>query len=288
MRLIIRDDPATVGDYVANYIAKRINDFGPTAEKPFVLGLPTGSSPIPTYKALINKVKEGSLSFKHVVTFNMDEYVGLPRDHSESYHTFMFREFFSHIDIPPFQVNLLDGNAEDLIAECNAYESRIKQCGGIELFLGGIGEDGHIAFNEPGSSLASRTRIKTLAYDTILANARFFNNNIAAVPRMALTVGVATVLEAREVVVVVTGQRKSLALSKAIEDGVNHLWTLSALQLHPWALIVVDEDATAELHVKTVKYFKSIERVQDEVEERQAELKARGRTEHQGQVGSME
>lgn len=288
MRLIIRDDPAAVGDYVANYIAKRINDFGPTAEKPFVLGLPTGSSPIPTYKALINKVKEGSLSFKHVVTFNMDEYVGLPRDHSESYHTFMFREFFSHIDIPPSQVNLLDGNAEDLIAECNAYESRIKQCGGIELFLGGIGEDGHIAFNEPGSSLASRTRIKTLAYDTILANARFFNNNIAAVPRMALTVGVATVLEAREVVVVVTGQRKSLALSKAIEDGVNHLWTLSALQLHPWALIVVDEDATAELHVKTVKYFKSIERVQDEVEERQAELKARGRTEHQGQVGSME
>ncbi|KAG1722316.1 hypothetical protein EDB19DRAFT_1768386 [Suillus lakei] len=288
MRLIIRDDPTTVGDYVANYIAKRINDFAPTASKPFVLGLPTGSSPIPTYKALINKVKEGSLSFKHVVTFNMDEYVGIPRDHSESYHTFMFREFFSHIDIPPSQVNLLDGNAEDLIAECNAYESRIKQCGGIELFLGGIGEDGHIAFNEPGSSLASRTRIKTLAYDTILANARFFNNNIAAVPRMALTVGVATVLEAREVVVVVTGQRKSLALSKAIEDGVNHLWTLSALQLHPWALIVVDEDATAELHVKTVKYFKSIERVQDEVELRQAELKARGRTEHQGQVGSME
>ncbi|KAG1871804.1 hypothetical protein DFJ58DRAFT_762523 [Suillus subalutaceus] len=288
MRLIIRDDPATVGDYVANYIAKRINEFAPTAGKPFVLGLPTGSSPIPTYKALINKVKEGSLSFKHVVTFNMDEYVGLPRDHSESYHTFMFREFFSHIDIPPSQVNLLDGNAEDLVAECNAYESRIKQYGGIELFLGGIGEDGHIAFNEPGSSLASRTRIKTLAYDTILANARFFNNNIAAVPRMALTVGVATVLEAREVVVVVTGQRKSLALSKAIEDGVNHLWTLSALQLHPWALIVVDEDATAELHVKTVKYFKSIERVQDEVEQRQAELKARGRTEHQGQVGSME
>jgi len=253
-----------------------------------VLGLPTGSSPIPTYKALIQKVKEGSLSFKHVVTFNMDEYVGIPRDHSESYHTFMFREFFSHVDIPPSQVNLLDGNAEDLVGECNAYEARIKQYGGIELFLGGIGEDGHIAFNEPGSSLASRTRIKTLAYDTILANARFFNNDITAVPRMALTVGVATVLEAREVVVVVTGQRKSLALSKAIEDGVNHLWTLSALQLHPWALIVVDEDATAELHVKTVKYFKSIERVQDEVELRQAELKARGRTEHQGQVGSME
>ncbi|KAF9453975.1 hypothetical protein P691DRAFT_693585 [Macrolepiota fuliginosa MF-IS2] len=298
MRLIIRDDPTAVGDYIANYICKRINDFAPTPEKPFVLGLPTGSSPIPTYGALIRLVKEGKLSFKHVVTFNMDEYVGLPRDHSESYHTFMFREFFSHIDIPPSQVNILNGNAEDLIAECNAYEKKIKDCGGIELFLGGIGEDGHIAFNEPGtlltstigSSLASRTRIKTLAYDTILANARFFNNDISAVPRMALTVGVATVLDSREVVVVVTGLRKALALSKAIEEGVNHLvsWTLSALQLHPWALIVVDEDATSELHVKTVKYFKSIEFVQDEVEKTQRELKARGKiTEEQVYISKI-
>ncbi|KAF8348281.1 hypothetical protein F5887DRAFT_952967 [Amanita rubescens] len=256
-----------------------INDFNPTPEKPFVLGLPTGSSPIPTYKALIRMVKEGKLSFKNVVTFNMDEYVGLPKNHPESYHTFMFREFFSHIDIPPSQVNILDGNAQDLIAECNAYEKKIKDCGGIELFLGGIGED--------GSSLASRTRIKTLAYDTILANARFFNNDIAAVPRMALTVGVGTVLDSREVIVVVTGQRKALALSKAIEEGVNHLWTLSALQLHSWALIVVDEDATAELHVKTVKYFKSIEFVQDQVEKSQAELKAKGKIVEE-QVGSME
>ncbi|KAF9018453.1 glucosamine-6-phosphate isomerase [Hymenopellis radicata] len=285
MRLIIRDDPLAVGDYIANYIYKRINDFAPTPEKPFVLGLPTGSSPIPTYKALIQLVKAGKLSFKNVVTFNMDEYVGLPRDHSESYHTFMFREFFSHIDIPPSQVNILDGNAVDLIAECKSYEEKIKSYGGIELFLGGIGEDGHIAFNEPGSSLASRTRIKTLAYDTIQANARFFNNDISAVPRMALTVGVATVLDSREVVVVVTGLRKALALSKAIEEGVNHLWTLSALQLHPWALIVVDEDATSELHVKTVKYFASIERVQDEVERTQAALKAKGIVEA---VGSME
>ncbi|KAF9240385.1 glucosamine-6-phosphate isomerase, partial [Melanogaster broomeanus] len=284
--LIIRDDPLAVGDYIADYIAKRIIDFAPTADKPFVLGLPTGSSPIPTYNALIKLVKDGKLSFKHVVTFNMDEYVDLPREHSESYHTFMFREFFSHIDIPPTQVNILDGNAPDLIAECNAYEQRIKSYGGIELFLGGIGEDGHIAFNEPGSSLASRTRIKTLAYDTILANARFFGNDVSKVPRMALTVGVATVLEAREVVVVVTGLRKSLALSKAIEEGVNHLWTLSALQLHPWALIVVDEDATAELHVKTVKYFKSIEYVQEQVEKARAELVKVG--EEPVQVGSME
>ena len=194
----------------------------------------------------------------------------------------MFREFFAHIDIPPSQVHILDGNAPDLHAECAAYEQAIRSVGGIELFLGGIGEDGHIAFNEPGSSLRSRTRIKTLAYDTILANARFFGGDIAAVPRMALTVGVGTVLDAREVVVVVTGARKALALSKAIEHGVNHLWTLSALQEHPWALIVVDEDATLELHVKTVKYFKSIERVQDEVEARHAELRARGVGVHGG------
>lgn len=275
MRLVIREDPQVVGDYIANYICKRINGFAPTPENPFVLGLPTGSSPIPTYKSLIALVKARKLSFENVVTFNMDEYVGLPRDHSESYHTFMFRELFSHIDIPASQVNILDGNAEDLVAECEAYEKRISDYGGIELFLGGIGEDGHIAFNEPGSSLASRTRIKTLAYDTILANARFFNNDVAAVPRMALTVGVSTVLDSKEVVIVVTGLRKALALSKAIEEGVNHLWTLSALQLHPCALIVVDEDATAELHVKTVKYFKSIGRVQDEVEQTQAGLKAR-------------
>ncbi|KDQ19958.1 hypothetical protein BOTBODRAFT_101729 [Botryobasidium botryosum FD-172 SS1] len=277
MRLIIRNDAAEVGEYIGNYIAKRINTFKPTAEKPFVLGLPTGSSPIPTYKHLIGLVKAGKLSFKHVITFNMDEYVGLPEDHPESYHTFMFRELFSHIDIDPANVHILNGNAPDLIAECKAYEEAITKVGGIEFFLAGIGEDGHIAFNEPGSSLVSKTRIKTLAYDTILANARFFNNDISLVPRMALTVGVATVLAAREVAVVVTGQRKSLALSKAIEEGVNHLTTLSALQMHPWALIVADEDATAELHVKTVKYFKSIERVQEEVEETQARIN--------GQVG---
>jgi len=205
----------------------------------------------------------------------MDEYVRLPKEHPESYHSFMFRELFSQIDILPENVNILDGNAEDLVAECNSYEERIKQYGGIELFLAGIGEDGHIAFNEPGSSLSSRTRIKTLAYDTLLANARFFNNDISAVPHMALTVGVQTVLDAREVVVVVTGQRKALAIAKAIEEGINHLWTLSALQNHPWALIVVDEDATLELHVKTVRYFKSIEQVQEEVEKTQAELKKR-------------
>lgn len=210
----------------------------------------------------------------------MDEYVGIPRDHPESYHSFMWKNFFSHVNIHPSNVHILNGNAPNLEAECIAYEEAIKRVGGIDLFLSGIGDDGHIAFNEPGSSLASRTRVKTLAYDTILANSRFFDNDVNKVPRMALTVGVQTVLEAREVVAIILGQRKSLALQRCIEQGVNHMWTLSSLQLHPHPMIVADEDATLELQVKTVKvslpspptvdtpfsniisqYFKSIEKV---------------------------
>ena len=148
---------------------------------------------------------------------------------------------------------MLSGTASNLEAECLAYEAAIRAVGGIDLFLGGIGPDGHIAFNEPGSSLASRTRVKTLAYDTILANARFFGGDVEKVPKMALTVGVQTVLEAREVLIVITGAHKALALQRCIEGGVNHMWTLSSLQLHPHPMIVVDEDATLELQVKTVK-----------------------------------
>ena len=165
----------------------------------------------------------------------------------------MYKHFFSHVDVKPANINILNGNAPDLRVECAAYEDKIRKAGGIELFLGGVGPDGHIAFNEPGSSLASRTRIKTLAEDTIRANSRFFGNDVSKVPKMALTVGVQTVLDAREVVIVVTGPHKALALQKCIEGGVNHMYTLSALQLHPQSLVVVDEDATLELQVKTVK-----------------------------------
>lgn len=183
----------------------------------------------------------------------MDEYIGIPRDHPESYHSFMWKNFFQHVNIRPGNVNILNGNAPNLEAECVGYEAKIKRVGGIDLFLAGIGEDGHIAFNEPGSSLASRTRVKTLAYDTILANSRFFGNDLDKVPKMALTVGVQTVLEAREVIAIILGARKALALQRCIEGGVNHMWTLSSLQLHPHPMIVCDEDATLELQVKTVK-----------------------------------
>ncbi|ODQ54029.1 glucosamine-6-phosphate isomeras-like protein (glucosamine-6-phosphate deaminase) [Saitoella complicata NRRL Y-17804] len=265
MRLIIREDYDAVADYTAKYLRDRINDFAPTADRPFVLGLPTGSSPEGVYKNLVKYHKAGQLSFRHVITFNMDEYVSLPQSHPQSYHTFMHTHLFSHIDIPPSQTHILDGNAADLEKECQEFEEQIRGVGGIELFLGGIGPDGHIAFNEPGSSLRSRTRVKTLAYDTILANSRFFDNDISKVPKMALTVGVATVMDAREVLILITGAHKSLALHSCIELGISHMWTVSALQNHPHPMIVCDEDATLELKVKTVRYFKSIEMVQRSV-----------------------
>ncbi|KAL0780143.1 hypothetical protein CaCOL14_004627 [Colletotrichum acutatum] len=195
MRLIIRPDSASASAHVAHYILDRIRTFEPTPEKPFVLGLPTGSSPIQVYEILVAEHKAGRISFQDVITFNMDEYVGLPQTHPESYHSFMFRHFFSHVDIKPENVHILDGNAPDLGAECSSYEEKIRAAGGIDLFLGGVGPDGHIAFNEPGSSLASRTRVKTLAMDTIRANARFFGGHLNKVPQMALTVGVQTVME---------------------------------------------------------------------------------------------
>jgi len=259
MRVIIEPDYESAAKWTARHIVRRINEFGPTAERPFVLGLPTGSSPIGVYRELVELCKAGKISFKNVVTFNMDEYVNLPEDHPESYHSFMWRHLFSHVDITKQNVNILDGNAADLEAECQRYEAKIKQLGGVKLFLGGIGPDGHIAFNEPGSSLTSRTRIKTLTYDTIVANARFFDGDINKVPRTALTVGVGTVMDAEEVVIIVNGHKKALALKHAIEGSVNHMWTISALQMHPNGIIVCDEEATAELKVGTVKYFKDIE-----------------------------
>jgi glucosamine-6-phosphate deaminase len=259
MRVIIQPNYERVSKWTAAFVVRSINDFKPTPRKPFVLGLPTGSSPLGTYKELIALYKRGAVSFKNVITFNMDEYVGLPEDHPESYHSFMWNNFFSHIDIKRNNVNILNGNAKDVDKECARYEEKIRKVGGIQLFLGGIGPDGHIAFNEPGSSLSSRTRVKTLTYDTILANSRFFGGDTNKVPKTALTVGVATILDAKEVLIIINGHNKARALSHVVENGVNHMWTVSALQLHPKGLIVCDDEATEELRVGTVRYFKDIE-----------------------------
>lgn len=259
MRVIIQPEANSVARWSAVYIAKQINNANPTSDKPFVLGLPTGSTPLGTYKELIKIHREGKVSFQNVVTFNMDEYVGLPKEHPQSYYSFMWDNFFSHIDIKPENVNILNGNAPDLKEECISYEKRIKALGGIDLFMGGVGADGHIAFNEPGSSLSSRTRDKALNHDTIVVNSRFFDNDLSLVPKVALTVGVGTVMDSREVLILVTGHNKARALHKAVEGGINQMWTISALQLHSKGLIVCDEPSTIELKVGTYKYFKEIE-----------------------------
>jgi len=260
MRLIIQKDYEWVSKWAAYYVAGKIKSFKPTAKKKhFVLGLPTGSSPLGMYKELIKLNKAGKVSFKNVVTFNMDEYVGIPENHPESYHSFMNNNFFKYIDINKKNVNILNGNAKNLEKECEDYEKKIAKAGGIDLFCGGIGPDGHIAFNEPASSLCSKTRIKTLTMDTIIANSRFFDNDVNKVPKTALTVGVKTILDAEEVLIIINGHNKSRALCHVIEEGVNHMWTVSALQLHPKGIIVCDDAATYELKVGTVNYFKDIE-----------------------------
>ncbi|KAJ8255288.1 hypothetical protein GJAV_G00203180 [Gymnothorax javanicus] len=258
MKLIILDDYDRASEWAAKYIRNRILQFNPGPDRFFTLGLPTGGTPLGCYKKLIEFFKSGEVSFKYVKTFNMDEYVGIPRNHPESYHSFMWNNFFKHVDIHAENAHILDGNAADLEAECLAFEDKIKAAGGIQLFVGGIGPDGHIAFNEPGSSLVSRTRVKTLALETILANARFFEGDLSKVPTLALTVGVGTVLDAKEVLILITGAHKAFALYKAIEEGVNHMWTVSAFQQHPQTIFVCDEDATLELRVKTVRYFKGL------------------------------
>tara|TARA_R110001583_G_scaffold21088_5_gene80294 strand:+ start:10345 stop:11145 length:801 start_codon:yes stop_codon:yes gene_type:complete len=259
MRLIPLQNATTVGLWSARYIANTINKFSPTAARPFILGLPTGGTPLETYKCLIALYQAGEVSFEHVVTFNMDEYVGLAPSHPESYYSFMFNNFFNHVNIQPQNINLLNGLAEDLEAECLRYEEKIKSYGKINLFMGGVGTDGHIAFNEPTSSLASRTRVKTLTPDTRIANSRFFDNDVNQVPKLALTIGVGTLLEAAEVLILATGNNKALAVRAAVEGSINHLWTVSALQLHAKAIIVCDSESTLELKVKTLKYFTELE-----------------------------
>ena len=260
MRVIIKDTSAEVAQWAARLIVDEINAKAAKTNAPFVLGLPTGSTPLQTYKELIRLYEAGEVSFKNVITFNMDEYVGLEESHPESYHSFMWSNFFSHIDVKSENVHILNGNAEDRLAECRAYEEAILEAGGIDLFMGGVGEDGHIAFNEPFSSLQSRTRIKTLTPDTIAVNSRFFGGDISKVPTQALTVGVGTILDARKVLILATGPKKARALRHAIEGSYNHQWTLSALQIHPAGIIVCDDPAAEELRVATYRYFKNIEK----------------------------
>ena len=256
MKLIIKDNYNAMSEWAAEHIANAINNH--KENRPFVLGLPTGSSPLGVYKRLIEMNKAGKVTFKNVVTFNMDEYVGLPREHKESYWYFMHDNFFNHIDIPAENVNILNGMAEDLEAECQRYEDKIASYGGIDLFMGGSGVDGHIAFNEPFTSLTSRTGVRALTEDTLIANSRFFDNDPNKVPKTALSVGVGTVCDSKQVMLLISGHNKARALRHCVEGGVDHAWTISALQMHQDGIIACDEAACGELKVDTYKYFKEI------------------------------
>ena len=253
MRVIIQENYEKMCQWAAEHIISAINAH--EGDKPFVMGLPTGSSPVGVYKKLAIANKEGRVTFKNVVTFNMDEYVGLPHEHEQSYWKFMHDNLFDHIDIPAENVNILNGMAEDLEAECARYEAKIASYGGIDLFLGGIGVDGHLAFNEPFTSLNSRTGVRDLTSDTIIVNSRFFDYDVTKVPTKALSVGVGTVTDAREVLILINGHNKARALANSVERGISQKWTCSALQMHNNATIACDEPACGELTVDTYKYF---------------------------------
>ena len=260
MRVIIKPDKQSVAEWAALYVAFRINKFKPTAKKNFVLGLPTGSTPLGMYQELISLYQQGLLSFEFVTTFNMDEYIGLDATHPQSYHYFMQENFFKHINIQQQNIHILDGMTPDFAKECANYEKMISDIGGVNLFIGGIGEDGHIAFNEPFSSLQSRTRVKTLTQSTIKANARFFDHDMEKVPTSALTVGIQTILDAQEVLILATGKNKAQAIKQGIEGSISHVWPISALQQHPHSIILCDREAAKELSDDTLNYFLDIEK----------------------------
>ena len=231
--------------YLADYIINKINNFKPTPSTPFVLGLPTGSSPEGIYARIIQAYKDGRVSFKNVVTFNMDEYLGLAPSNEQSYHYFMYDKLFNHIDIPKENINILNGLTKNVEQECADYEAKIKKYGKIHLFLGGLGPEGHLAFNEAGSTRDSKTREVELVESTIKANCRFFNNDLNKVPKSALSVGISTILDnSDEIALIVLGENKKFALDKTINGRKNDpQYPSSYLQDHAKVLIVCDNAA---------------------------------------------
>ena len=232
-----------IGLWAASYIHRRITEFSPCSTKPFVLGLPTGATVLSMYKFLREFHQQGKLDFSHLVTFNMDEYVGLSPQDSQSYHFYMKQNLFDSVNIPTQNIHLLNGLAADLDAECNTYEQAIQAAGGIELFIGGVGRNGHLAFNEPGSSFTSRTRPVTLEPNTRQVNSRFFDNDISRVPTQALSVGIGTVLAARELLFLANGEQKAPAVARLSTGEITPQWPITALKTHPNATLLVDEEA---------------------------------------------
>ncbi len=251
MQVIIKPSYEKMSQAAAQVVVHVLNS-KPNA----VLGLATGSTPLALYKELVRLHREEGLDFSQVTTFNLDEYVGLSRNDPQSYHYFMQENLFQHINIAQTNIYIPSGTTDNFHAFCQWYEQRIRDCGGIDLQILGIGSDGHIAFNEPSSSLGSRTRIKTLARSTIEDNARFFERP-EDVPIYAITMGVGTILEAKRIMLLANGRQKAPAIAAAIEGPVTSMITASALQHHPDVVCIVDEEAAADL--KSVDYYKWIE-----------------------------
>jgi len=260
MRVVIKNDYEDVTDWAATYIAYKINRARPTPSKPFILGLPMGDTPKGVYKKLVELNHKGKLSFANVIIFCMNEFVGLDAKAPQSCHSYMNEYLLKHVDTKASNIYILDGKTKNYEKECSNFELAIKQKGGIDLFVGGVGEDGHIAFNEPFSSLSSLTRVKTLITETMKAKAKLFDDDITKVPHTVLTVGVGTIMAAKEVLFLATGKNKAKATKSAIEEGVNHKWPVSALQMHKHGIYLCDEDAASKLEKETIIYLKDIER----------------------------
>jgi len=258
LRVIIEKDYAAMSRRAAGIIAKEMKS-RPNA----VLGLATGSTPLGVYQELIRMHETENLDFSGIRTFNLDEYYRLRPDHPESYHSFMSKNLFEKINVKPENVSIPDGMATDIGLFCENYEKRIKDAGGIDIQLLGIGRDGHIGFNEPGSSLGSRTRLKTLTEETIRDNARFFDNE-GEVPHFAVTMGVGTILGAKKLLMLASGSNKARAVRDAIEGPVSAQVTASVLQLHPNVFVVLDEEAASMLSRSA--YYVYVERMAEKFE----------------------
>jgi glucosamine-6-phosphate deaminase len=241
MLLRIKNSYEEMSIEAAKIVADRIR------RKPnLVLGLATGSTPLGLYKELIRMHKQEGLSFSKVTTFNLDEYVGLTHTHDQSYYYFMWENLFKHIDINPRYIHVPDGMANDVEAHCEWYDNEIKKWGGVDIQILGIGGNGHIAFNEPGSSLGSRTRIKTLTEETIKDNARFFKN-LSEVPRLAITMGIGTIMESKELIMLANKANKADAVKAAVEGPITAMVPASILQMHRKAYVIVDKDAASKI-----------------------------------------
>jgi len=244
MEVIIQKDYEQLSKTAANIVVEVLN-----AKPNAVLGMATGSTPLGLYQELVRLFKAEQLDFSHVTTFNLDEYVGLAPNHPQSYHYFMHEHFFKHVNISPENINIPSGSTSNYPAFCAWYEQRIAECGGIDLQILGIGSDGHIAFNEPTSSLSSSTRLKTLSKQTIDDNARFFENR-KDVPIYAITMGVGTILEARKIMLLASGKGKAKAIARTIEGPITSMITASALQLHRDTKVIIDDAAASELEMR--------------------------------------